>query len=147
MTVVYITFGVLTFLVAICTYLSTAHYLVKGLMIIVLVLFGFFTEVHYRDSLGAPIEGFPEGKFRYTYHEVQGDFILLWVWTEGKDDRLYNFPFDQETAEELAKAQQEGQEGATQGGEFITDQNQEGELDTSLFMDDWVGPLTDETKG
>ena len=121
MIVIYSRFVVLSLTVALLTYTSRTLFSVKLIALAAVVALGLSLDVHYRDQLGSPILGHPEGEFTYVYHEVKGESIYLWAWTEDKQDRLYAFPYDQETAEKLEEAKQRSQEGNTQEGAFINE--------------------------
>ena len=146
MTSIYISFAVATILVCFLIYSSRLHVAIKALAFSSLVLLGFFTEGYYRDQLGAPIKGLPQGEFVYMHHIVVGDQIRLWIWTEDRGDRLYVMPYDQETAEELEKAKQETEGGSTQQGEFHTEDDNGKPQPPSLRTDDWKGDLNDHRK-
>lgn len=145
MTTIYMLFVVFALLFAVVSYSSKEPKLVKALVIVSFVVLGLSVEGHYRYSLGKPIEDYPVGKWVYVHHEVQGGNIILWVWWEDTGNKLYSFPFDQDTAEELADAQQQGND---QIGEFEEQPEEEGRLDTAqvLEFDEYVGEYTGETK-
>jgi len=144
MTIIYLAYASLTLFMAYLAYVSFANKIIKGAAIVALVIFGLGLELHYKESLGSPIEALPPDGFIYVHHEVQGEDITIWVWLEDKGDKLYLIPFDQETAEELAEAQKKG---TPQQGSFNTDQNgQKNDSDSSLIFEDWMGDYTGETK-
>lgn len=121
MTIIYIAFTVLALAMAILLYVSQAHKIFKALALSSLIVLGLGLEAHYRENLGAPIEGYPPGEFIYIHHQLQGQTILLWVYLEGIGHRLYVLPYDQETAEELKEGKDEQAEGHEQSGQFIQD--------------------------
>lgn len=144
MTYIYLSFVGLSLLVSWVAYAGKVHWFIKGAMLTFLILFGLFVEGHYRERLGAPIESLPPNGFIYVHHEVVADTILIWAWVEETGDRLYVIPFDQDTAEALAEAQQKGTD---QQGSFVSDsEGTENDSDSSLIFDDWMGDYTGETK-
>jgi len=145
MTVIYIAFVSLALLVAVLAYTSRAYGVIKAIAIVGLVALGLGLEGHYKASLGKPIESNPPNGFIYIHHEIQGEDIIIWSWVKGVGHRLYVIPFDQRAAEELAEAQQQG---TPQQGRFETDERGvDGDADSGLIFDDWVGDNTGETKG
>ena len=145
MTIIYTAFVCLTLLVAVMAYTSGANRVVKAAAIVSLVVVGLGLEGHYRASLGKPIENYPPDGFVYVHHEVQGEDIAIWAWLEKSGNKLYLIPFDQETAEELAEAQEKG---TPQQGTFTNKQDgKRNDSDSGLIFDDWIGDYTGETKG
>ena len=118
MIILYMLFSLLAIAVVWLLYTSKAHRGLKGASLVLLTVFGLSMYEQYVSVLGAPIQGVPEGEFVYVHHEVSGDDINLWVWTEENGNRLYTFPYSQEAAEELTKAQEKTEEGVPQAGQF-----------------------------
>ena len=134
MLTIYIAFTALALSIAILLYVSQAHKIFKALALSSLIVLGLGLEAHYRDNLGAPIMGYPQGEFAYIHHQLQGQTILLWVYIEDIGHRLYVFPYDQETAEELKEGKEAQAEGQEQEGRFVQDpRNPEA---VSLELDD-----------
>jgi uncharacterized membrane protein YqiK len=143
MTLVYAAFAVLAVLVGILVYTTLVFNLIKAGAIVALIVLGLGLEVHYRSKLGAPIEGYPDDKALYVAHQVQGVHILIWVWDETLNNRLYMIPYDQATAEQLEAA---GEAGSEQSVEFIESEGDNGSTEVSVEVDDWSGDRTEETK-
>ena len=67
----------------------------------------------------------------------------LWTWSEEEGSKLYVFPYDQDTAQELEEAEGKMGDGQLQGGSF----SDTAERDSpGLEMDDWYAPDTEVTK-
>jgi hypothetical protein len=118
MITLYVLYTLLAVTVGWLLYASKAHRAVKGAALVLLTIFGLTMYQQYVSALGAPLQGVPEGEFVYVHHEVKGDNINLWVWTEGRGDRLHTFPYSQEAAEELEQAKEKTEGGVPQSGEF-----------------------------
>ena len=145
MIIIYVAFACLAVLLGWLTYTTPAHRMVKAVAIVGLIILGLGLEAHYKRSLGKPIPDYPQGEFLYIAHEVQGDSIMLWAWTEGRGNRLYVIPFNQDTAEALEEAKDAD---GDQGGEFRADEGgEQNDFEPSLIIDDWFGEYTGETKG
>jgi len=143
----YVTYVVVALLLTIMIYSADVHKTLKFCTLTVFILFGLVVDYHYRNSLGAPIENYPQGEFLYVHHENIGGDILIWAATEAKGDRLYRIPYDQDTAEELAEMQQQGND---QVGEFIQEEDDRfGNTDPAVVLerDEFVSENTEETKG
>lgn len=118
MTTLYVLFSILAISVVYLLYTSKAYRGLKAAALVLLTVFGLTVHEHYVSALGAPLQGVPEGEFVYVHHQIAGDTIELWVWTEERGNRLYEIPYSQETAEELEKAKQKNEGGTPQQGEF-----------------------------
>lgn len=145
MLTIYIAFTALALCVAVLLYASHAHAVIKATALASLIVLGLGLESHYRDRLGAPIEGYPQGGFTYVHHVIYGNSIMLWVNTEGLGSRLYVFPYDQETAEELEEAKEGNDQGFERTGAFVVDPRNTEAM--SLEMDDINNPQHRDTKG
>ena len=104
-------------------YKSNTSDLVKIISLPAALIFGLLVGWHYLDSLGKPIQGYPDEEFEYVYHEDLGDTIELWAVIEG-ESKLYTFPYTEEVAELLDEARQMESEGVQVTGDF-TDNNNE----------------------
>lgn len=107
----------------------------KVVAIVALALLGAFSYDHYKDSLGSPVPSYPEGQFLYVYHVSQGDDIVLWVYTEDRGNRLYEFKYDQDTMEKLEEAKETSEDGSGVAGTFTGNPDDGGIR--SLETDDW----------
>lgn len=135
MTLIVTLYFTLVLLISVLVYNAPMWFPVKVMNVIMLTLIGILTYEHYKDNLGAPIQGYPSGEFRYVHHEVVGANISLWADTNDKGNRLYVLPYSQKVAEELQEAQEEG---SPQGGSF--EPSADGLGSPGLELDDWVGP-------
>ena len=77
--------------------------------------------IHYSDSLGKPLERKPEGTWNYIHHVTDGETIELWAQNDS-GSRLYVFPYNDETREQLDKAKGKQQEGYPVEGEFTSEE-------------------------
>lgn len=118
MITLFVLFSLLVVSVVWLLYTSKAHRSLKAAALVLLTVFGLVMHSEYVKVLGAPLQSLPEGEFVYVHHEVAGDDINLWVWTEAKGNRLHTFPYSQEAAEKLEGAKQKTEEGVPQAGEF-----------------------------
>lgn len=138
MTLIYTIYLLLSSLVVFLIYYSSLSKFIKASALTATVLLGLITQDHYTSQLGKPIEVYPDGEFVYVHHVSEGDNIILWTWTEDKGDRLYAFPYSQESAEKLEEAKENTNKGEPQSGEFI--ERESGEFRQGLRIDDWRGP-------
>jgi hypothetical protein len=134
----------LSALVVFLIFYSSLSKFIKAAALSVSVLLGVVTQNHYVSQLGKPIEAYPVGEFVYVHHVTVGNDIVLWTWTEDVGDRLYSFPYSQETAEKLEEAKEESEGGQEQSGEFTTTNN--GNHEPGLIIDRWDGQASEETK-
>lgn len=139
MTYIYITYvAFASLLVGLMVY-SRLHVTIKAMALTTFALIGVLVQQHYQDQLGAPIVGEPDGEFIYVAHQAAGDSIRLWAYTDDKGDRLYIFPYSQETAEKLEEANDKGSAtGIPQSGEFVEEQG--GDRSEGLRFYDWDHP-------
>ena len=144
MILIYTIYLLLSSLVVFLIYYSSLSKFIKASALTATVLLGLITQDHYTSQLGKPIEIYPDGEFVYVHHVSAGDDIILWTWTEDVGDRLYIFPYSQETAEELEEAKEGTAEGKPQTGEFTEKEN--GQYAPGLHIDDWKGPSSQESK-
>lgn len=144
MILIYTGYLVLSGAVVFLVFYSSLGWSIKAGALTTLVLLGLFTQDHYTSQLGKPIGGFPPSEFVYVHHVAEGDDITLWVWTEEDAHRLYTFPYTQEVAEELEEAKQKTEGGQPQEGQFIPQEDGEGE--PGLVVDDWIGPNSERIK-
>ena len=148
MVIIYLSLSALALLIGVLSYTSAAHKALKALAIVGVIALGLGLEGHYRASLGKPIEMFPEGEWLYVAHQVQGEDIFLWNWTEEDGNKLYVFSMTQEKAEQLEEMKEAQEWGVEMQGEFIlNDSGMRTDQDPALIIDDWVGDYTGETKG
>lgn len=124
---------------------SSIHFSVKGTALSLAVLLGVVTHGHYTEQLGKPVQGYPPVEFVYVHHNVDGDNINLWIWTEDRGNRLYVMPYSQETAEELEKAKAKTEGGQAVAGEFI-EQEDGREGHPGLELDDYQPAVETERK-
>lgn len=112
----------LAVVLALITYYSAINVLTKLLMLPLLLLIGYFSYSHYINSLGAPINEFPYGKFQYVYHVIDSKNIILWAVVK-EEDRLYIFKYTRDTAKKLneAKKKKESDNKNKITGTFMTD--------------------------
>ena len=138
MTTIYIVYALLMSLLVFLMFYSTLGKFLKATALSLSLVLGLLVQEHYQDQLGKPIPTYPTGEFLYVHHETQGDSIKLWAWSEEEGDRLYIFPYSQETAQKLAEAQEKAEEGVEQSGEFSGDDGNE--ESPGLRVDDWETP-------
>lgn len=128
-------------LLAFLVYWSKAHWIIKSLVLIGLLIKGMLAFVFYQHMLGAPILGYPSYEFQYVHHIVTADEeIILWVYDIEKEHRLYLMPYDRESAIELEKARQGTENGIPMVGEFETDVT--GDTSISLEVGDLINGQT-----
>jgi hypothetical protein len=144
MILIYTIYLLLSSLVVFLVYYSSLSKFIKASALTATVLLGLVTQDHYTAQLGKPVEAYPSGEFVYVHHVSAGDDIVLWVWTEDSGDRLYVFPYSQETAKKLEEAKEGTKEGKPQVGEFKEKKGDQ--FAPGLRLDDWRGPSTQETK-
>lgn len=106
----------------------------KTLLIPLTILLVYGTINQNAGLLGQPIRAYPDGVFEIHGYRVDvvshtESWIILWAIETGETDRLYRFPYDAETEQELAEAQQQQQEGLVQFGEFEVPDDPAGEQD------------------
>lgn len=135
---IYIAYTLLMSLLVFLMFYSTLGKFLKATALSLSLVLGLLVQAHYQDQLGKPIPTYPTGEFLYVHHETQGDSIKLWAWSEEEGDRLYIFPYSQETAQKLAEAQDKAEEGVEQSGEFSGDDGDESS--PGLRVDDWEAP-------
>lgn len=145
MALVYTFYVLLAAAVVFLVFYSSIHKTVKATTLTLLVVFGLAVADHYNKHIGSPIQGLPEYEFTYVHHEATGDTIKLWVWSKEMGDRLYVFPYDQDTAQELSKAQEKTKNGRPQQGGFTPEEDGD-RYNPGLELDGWVGDNTTETK-
>ena len=90
----------MTFLVYTSKFPVGAKMMVYPLLIVAGVSFGH----HYLDNLGAPLERPLPLEFDYRHHIIEGEYILVWIDTEERGDRLHKIPYVRETAKKLEEA-------------------------------------------
>ena len=144
MILIYIIYLALSALVVFLVFYSSLSKFIKATALTATVLLGIVTQNHYTSQLGKPILMHPPAEFLYVHHVAEGDNILLWTWEESKGNRLYSFPYDQETAKKLEEAKEKGKGGEPQEGNFTP--NEDTRKAPGLHLDDWKGPLTERTK-
>ena len=86
---------------------------------------------HYIESLGRPAIGEPVGQWNYIHHETDGVDIELWV-KDKKGSRLYIFPYDEETQEQLEGANGLVEEGVEVIGNFNNSEHTHGDLEIKV---------------
>lgn len=94
-----------------------------------LIMLSVYGSFYYSESqIGRPYYDRP-AKFLYQHHKVDTidnqKWITLLAIVDG-DDRLFRFPYDKKTEEELKKAKERGKSGTPQVGEFTNKQKQKG---------------------
>lgn len=144
MILIYISYLLLIAFVVFLVFYSNISSIIKASTLTVAVLLGVFVQSHYIKQLGSPVEGYPDYEFVYIHHLSTGDEIKLWVWDEGRGDRLYVIPYSQEVAEELEEAKEKSEEGIAQSGTF-TESSGDNEA-PGLRLDDWQGGNVSERK-
>jgi hypothetical protein len=136
-------YGLLSALVVFLIFYSNAYSWIKAFALSALILTGTYGLDYYKNQLGKPIPGYPAYEFVYVKHMTTGEGITLWAWSEEEGSKLYVFPYDQDTAQELEEAEGKMGEGQLQGGSF----SDTAERDSpGLEMDDWYSPDTEVTK-
>jgi hypothetical protein len=139
----YIGYGLLASAVVFLLFYSSAMQLIKATALSTLVWGGVYGLDYYKQQLGKPIPGYPTYEFVYVKHMTTGEGITLWTWSEEEGSKLYVFPYDQDTAQELEEAEGKMGDGQLQGGSF----SDTAERDSpGLEMDDWNSPDTEVTK-
>jgi hypothetical protein len=143
MTYLYFGYGMLAAALVFLVFYSNAVSWLKLISLSVLTITGVYGLAYYKQQLGKPIPGYPAYEFVYVKHMTTGEGITLWVWSEEEGSKLYVFPYDQDTAQELEEAEGKIGEGQLQGGSF----SDTAERDSpGLEMDDWYSPDTEVTK-
>jgi hypothetical protein len=143
MTYLYFGYGLLASAVVFLLFYSNAMQLIKATALSTLVWGGVYGLDYYKQQLGKPIPGYPAYEFVYVKHMTTGEGITLWTWSEEEGSKLYVFPYDQDTAQELEEAEGKMGDGQLQGGSF----SDTAERDSpGLEMDDWYSPDTEVTK-
>ena len=94
-----------------------------------LIMLSVYGSFYYSESqIGRPYYDKP-AKFLYQHHKVDTidnqKWITLLAIVDG-DDRLYRFPYDKKTEEELKRAQERGKSGTPQVGEFKNNKKKKG---------------------
>lgn len=89
-------------------------------LVLVIATLGF----HYLESFGRPVAAMPKGEWNYVHHETNGKDIQLWV-VDKKGSKLYVFPYNEETREQLEAADALTEQGVSVIGEFNTDKTDE----------------------
>lgn len=107
------TFSVLAYSV----YISKVPNTLKLLTLPLLVALGIVMGIFWYDSLGTPRYWKPTGEWTYVGHVTNGKTISLWL-VQDSVQRLYVFPYEEETREELEKAKEMSQQGQQVQGEF-----------------------------
>lgn len=97
--------------------------LLKMLTLPSLVLLGSVMGWFWYQELGKPRYWEPEGEWTYVHHVAQGTKISLWVIQDGTQ-RLYVFNYDDDTQEELDRAQEQTRQGVQVEGEFKEDKGE-----------------------
>ena len=144
MILIYTIYLTLSALVVFLVFYSSLGKFIKAIALTAAVLLGIITQDHYTSQLGKPILMHPPAEFLYVHHVAEGDNILLWTWEEGKGNRLYSIPYDQETAKKLEEAKKKGKGGEPQEGNFTP--RTDSRKSPGLHLDPWEGPLTERTK-
>lgn len=139
MTLIYVIYILLMSFTVFLMFYSNLGGFVKASALTLSLLLGLAVQAHYTDQLGIPIQTHPSGEFVYTHHTTSGDSIKLWAWTEERGDRLYVFPYSQETAQTLDGAKDKAAEGQAQSGEFVVDVN-DNESSPGLRIEDFDNP-------
>jgi hypothetical protein len=121
-------------------YYSTVSWVLKASIFPLLIFLGMFISIYWNDVRGSPIVGYPPNEFVYVHHVLTPNKqIILWITSlDNRRHRMYIFPYDRETAQELAEAQQKGAGGQMTKGTFV-----EGNTPyrRGLELDDWQGPI------
>lgn len=111
--------AILILLVVLSLYKSNVYNLIKLMCISTLVAFFSFGYIHYKDVLGAPIEGLPD-EFIYVHHTIgANDQIFLWAKIDDQH-RLFVFAYDRDSAKELEKGKKSREEGIEMKGAVTT---------------------------
>jgi hypothetical protein len=139
----YLGYGLLASAVVFLLFYSNAMHLIKALALSTLVWGGAYGLGYYKNQLGKPIVGYPSYEFVYIKHMTTGDGITLWTWSEEEGSKLYAFPYDQDTAQELEEAASKTGDGQLQGGTFTDTAERDS---PGLEIDDWHSPDTEVTK-
>jgi len=139
----YVGYGLLASATVFLLFYSNAMHWLKATALSTLVWAGAYGLDYYKQQLGKPIPGYPTYEFVYVKHMTTGDGITLWAWSEEEGSKLYVFPYDQDTAQELEEAKGKMGAGQLQGGSF----SDTAERDSpGLEIDDWYSPDTEVTK-
>ena len=134
--IVLIVFGcLLSLCVAMLCYASDISDIVKVLAISLSLGIMISSITVYSDMLGAPIKHMPPDGFIYVHHVTTAETIDIWAYTKSYGHRLYEIPYNRQTAEALQGAQEKSGEGTPQVGNM--DGNGTGEMSESLEFDDW----------
>ena len=145
MGIVLVEYGILAIGLAFLLYASNAHIAFKALVLSCLLFLGVSAYDVYQENIGAPANGRPPAEFLYVHHEIGNGEITLWVYEEGRGQRLYLFDYDQETAQKLEEAKKSKSKGFEKKGEFV--QQTEGDRTFSgLVLDDWRGANDEREK-
>lgn len=131
-------------LVAVLTYQSYAHVLIKFIALPMVVAFAFMTIEHFESIRGTPIEGHPAEHFTYVHHTnggLRGETIIIWIKDVDNMDKMFTFPYTRDIMKKLnqMKKKQEQGEQAEQGQfeNTNTGNNQE------VVLTDYEGEQTD----
>lgn len=116
------------FLITLCTsfYYSRVHAVFKLFCFSLFTISGVLFYETYTQYLGAPIQGIPEYEFLYIHHtiDVHGNVTLWATDTENTEkQRLYQFPYERETAKKLEQAQEQTGNDTQVSGKFEKVQN------------------------
>lgn len=138
MSLIFFIGSMLGLFLAIMTYYSHVHNVVKASCLVIYTVLSLIAIDFYVDSLGSPIKGFPKYDFIYVHHVVNGDDITLWTFDDEKGHKLYLIEFDKETAKKLNEAQKRSKE-RTQKGSFKSKRKTSGleRIETVLEIDDF----------
>ena len=130
-------------LVAVLTYQSYAHTLVKFIALPMVVAFAFMTIEHFESVRGTPIEGYPAEHFVYVHHTnegLKGETIIIWIKNIDNMNKMYTFPYSRDTMKklnEMKKQEQGEQDGQGQFRNINPGNNEE------VVLNDYEGERTD----
>lgn len=117
-------------------YYSNMMYLIKAASLPMLLLFSGAVTVHYVDNLGAPIKRPIPLEFEYIHHKIAGESILVWIYTEERGERLYEIPYDRETAKAMEEAKEGTEEGERKRMKGRPESNENGTQQTVWQVED-----------